>query len=44
MFVIDILEHQFDVKAALEDIKRLTKRAALICVKADFRGANTGRR
>jgi hypothetical protein len=38
LFVIDILEHQFDVKAALEDIKRLTKRAALICIKADFRG------
>lgn len=37
-FVVDILEHQWDVDAALLDIKRLTKRAALICIKPDFRG------
>lgn len=38
LFVVDILEHQWDVDAALEDIKRLSKRAALICIRADFRG------
>lgn len=38
MFVIDILEHQWDVHAALKDIKALTKRCALICIRPDFRG------
>lgn len=38
LMVVDILEHQWDVHAALLDIKRLAKRAALICVRPDFRG------
>lgn len=37
IFVVDILEHQWDVKAALEAIKQVTRRAAMICIKPDFR-------
>src|SRR5215467_7775701 len=35
--VIDILEHQWDVDAALADIKKYSRHAALICVRPDFR-------
>lgn len=38
LLVIDILEHQWDVHSALENIKLLAKRAAFICVRPDFRG------
>lgn len=38
LMVVDILEHQWDVHAALRDIKQMAKRAALICIKPDFRG------
>ena len=36
--VVDILEHQWDVDAALTNIKQFAKHAALICVRPDFRG------
>lgn len=40
LMVVDILEHQWDVHAALVDIKKHAKRAALICVRLDFRGVD----
>lgn len=38
LMVIDVLEHEFDVNAALIDIKKYARRVALIIIKPDFRG------
>ena len=38
LMVIDILEHQMDVDAALRDIKKYARRVALIIIRPDFRG------
>jgi hypothetical protein len=38
--VIDILEHQWDVHAALADIKRMAKHAVFLVIRLDFRGAD----
>lgn len=36
--VIDCLEHQWDVHAALKDIKSYARFSALFCIRRDFRG------